>query len=105
MAKKGKKDKINKIEQSVEETTQAINIEEFKGLTYDGNYVENPNIIRTLVESPSVNFSIPQEITIESNSISNEQTVIDIIIKPKRTIESLSKDEFRMYQRTGRIPE
>jgi hypothetical protein len=39
-----------------------------------------------------LNIGAPTEIPVE-------------LVKPKRTLDSLSKDEFRTYQRTGRIPE
>jgi len=83
MARKTKKDIVNKIEQSTEEInapTLDINVES------DLNEEESEILPQ---ESILVN---EQEITIEP-------------IKPKRTIESLSRDEFRMYQRTGRLPE
>ncbi len=43
------------------------------------------------VEEP-LNIGAPTEIPVE-------------IVKPKRSISSLSKDEYRTYLRTGRIPE
>lgn len=43
------------------------------------------------VEEP-LNIGAPTEIPVE-------------IVKPKRSIGSLSKDEYRTYLRTGRIPE
>ena len=40
----------------------------------------------------SLNIGAPTEIPVE-------------LVKPKRTLDSLSKDEYRTYLRTGRIPE
>jgi hypothetical protein len=115
MTKKSKRDKINKIEQSIEKTKkqEIIEIEE----------VDNKPIVEEKSEvQPEILLDIPQEIIIENNNLSDEQVAInelpkielvnepikikiDVAIKPKRTIESLGKDEFRMYQRTGRLPE
>jgi hypothetical protein len=125
MAKKGKGNKINKIEKSIEETKkqEIIEIEtpiEEKNLLTEEEIKDEPIIENEPEVQPEPNFDISQEITIENNSIFDEQAVIDelpkielvnepieikIAVKPKRTVESLGKDELRYYQRTGKLPE
>jgi hypothetical protein len=107
--------KRNKLNKQVEETTQEISTEvpketisnvESQGLTYGEDYVENPEIERVLFEKPYVDF--PEEIIDEPSPViefANEPIEIKIDITPKRTLDSLTSEEYRHYQRTGRMPE
>jgi hypothetical protein len=99
--KKNKKEVELVEEQVVELNEELIEeelvIEELKDETIeeiiDEPVIEEPKEeIKTEVLPEILNIGAPTEIPVE-------------LIKSKRTLDSLSKDELRTYQRTGRMPE
>lgn len=104
MTKKNKivaDEQLNDINKSIEEMISDVEptIEEVIEKEISEDYGENNE---TLYEE-TFEEVLPAEVTVIDEQVNIKKPVE--IVKSKRSVDSLSKDEYRTYLRTGRIPE
>ena len=66
---------------------------------------DSPLIYGEFNEEPKIEIKIDDDVLAETLNVDTPTEIPVELVKPKRTIDSLSKDEYRTYLRTGKIPE
>lgn len=66
---------------------------------------DSPLIYGEFNEEHKIEIKIDDDVLAETLNVDTPTEIPVELVKPKRSLDSLSKDEYRTYLRTGRIPE
>lgn len=104
MTKKNKivvDERLNDVNKNIEEMISNVEptIEDVIEKEILENYDENDEALY----EETFDEVLPAEVTIIDEQVNIEKPIE--IVKSKRSVDCLSKDEYRIYLRTGRIPE
>ena len=104
MTKKNKivvDERLNDVNKNIEEMISNVEptIEDVIEKEILENYDENDEALY----EETFDEVLPAEVTIIDEQVNIEKPIE--IVKSKRSVDSLSRDEYRTYLRTGRIPE